>query len=107
MNWDRQKREKLARMIAMKCLEIQNHCISHVQITGENWPRILELTDERIMALLGPLGFERANKDWDESHEDVMLFKQSDTHLWFQTAQARIVRIEKTKAERVLVLGLP
>lgn len=107
MNWDRQTRIRLARMISAKCQEIQNQCILESRLTG-NWPKILELTDERTMNLLEPLGFKRANKDWEhDALVAFVLFKQSDTHLWFETAQGRIVKIEKTKAERVLVLGLP
>jgi hypothetical protein len=35
-----------------------------------------------------------------------MLFKQSRTNLWFETAQARIVKISKKQAEKVMVLGI-
>lgn len=106
MNWTRETRTKLARRIRILSLEIQDEEFAR----PGSFPEKVENTIERIMERLEPLGFKRANKDWkSEGHEDLgfNLYQDSPTHLWFETAQARVVTISKEDAHKVLVLGLP
>lgn len=100
MEWTRDIRHKLARHIRELSLKIQTEEFSKKGI----FPDMVERTIGRIMERLEPLGFESANKDW--VHEDG-LYKDSPTHLWFEIAQCRIVKIRKDLAEKLLVLGFP
>lgn len=109
MNWTREVRLKLARRIRELSLEIQKEEFARHASGGANFPETVENTIERIMERLAPLGFERANRDWTYLEEGVdameNLYHDSPTHLWFETAQARIVKIRKEDAEKILILG--
>jgi len=108
MEWPQSQRRKLGRMVKDKALAIQEEEFKKAKPARLTFGEILENVDRRILESLGPLGFQRANKDWEhEVHTDLMIFKQSETHLWFETAQARIVKISKEDALKVLVLGIP
>lgn len=106
MNWDRETKIKLAREIRRVSLETQEEVFSQ---TKGNFPQFVEKTLEKIRHRLEPLGFEPANKDWKflEERQDIKIYQDSPTHLWFEIAQARVVKIKKSLAERVLVLGIP
>lgn len=111
MEWTRQIRLKLARRIRELSLEIQKEEFARCAAGGANFPETVENTIERIMERLAPLGFERANRDWTHLEEGVdsieNLYEDSPTHLWFETAQARIVKIRKDLAHKLLPLDLP
>jgi hypothetical protein len=107
MEWPQSQRRKLARLVKTRCLAIQSEEFSKAKGTWTTYEDVLDLVDRRVMEELAPLGFTRANKDWElEVHNDLMIFKDSPTHLWFETAQARIVKISKEQAEKLLVLGM-
>ncbi len=107
MNWDLETRRKLAKMVKEKALAIQDEEFMRAKGSGRSFYDVVQDVDRRILEKLAPLGFRRANQDWKhESNTDVMLFKQSRTNLWFETAQARIVKISKKQAEKVMVLGI-
>lgn len=110
MEWDLETRRKLAKEIRRVSLEIQEE--EFAKNKGKHFAEGVENTIRRIMEKLTPLGFEPANKDWKQQEGDGGMFleniyQDSPTHLWFETAQCRIVKIEKSLAERVLVLGIP
>ena len=111
MNWDRETKIKLAREIRRVSMETQEEVFRQARGNLATFPECVEETIQRIMSRLGPLGFEPANKDWShrgiQERQDSFLYEDSQTHLWFETAQARIVKIEKSLAEKVLVLGIP
>ena len=108
MEWDAKTRRKLALLVHRKATSIQEEEFHKARGNLRTYHEILVEVDKRILEVLAPLGFRRANKDWEhESHTDVMLFKDSPTTLWFATAQGRVVKISKEKAEKVLVLGFP
>lgn len=106
MEWDRETKLKLARKIRKLSLEIQED-----EFGGSRcgFVKLVENTMKRIMNKLEPLGFEPANRDWAfvEEDEGGKLYQDSPTHLWFETAQGRIVKISKENAEKLLVLGIP
>jgi len=107
MEWTHSQRRKLARLVKTRCLAIQSEEFHKARGTRTTYEEILKEVDRRVTEELAPLGFTRANKDWEiEVHNDLMMFKDSPTHLWFDTAQARIVKISKEQAEKVLVLGM-
>lgn len=110
MNWTRETRLKLARIIQELSLEIQREEFSRKGI----FPEMVENTIRRIMEALEPLGFEKANRDWSHLNPEYLggghnlrIYRDSPTHLWFETAQCRIVKISKENAEKALVLGFP
>jgi len=110
MEWTRETRLKLAKMIREVSLEIQGEEF----FSRTNFPDMVERTIGRIMKRLEPLGFEKADRDWEpEFHENLGMgytlnvYKDSQTHLWFETAQSRIVKIKKDLAHKLLVLGFP
>jgi hypothetical protein len=111
MEWTRETRRKLALRIRELSLEIQTEEFAR----PGDFPEKVEKTIERIMERLDPLGFTRA-KGWfhmevgeyiKERNANLSLYRDSPTHLWFETAQARIVTIGKDDAEKLLVLDLP
>lgn len=107
MEWPPEKLVKLARMVKEKCMSIQNGEFV-AKRTLRTYEDILEDIDQKIYERLGPLGFERADRDWQlDSDVEYPLYRQSRTHLWFDTAQGRVTRITKEQAEKVLVLGIP
>ena len=108
MEWTRDARLKLAREIRRISLAIQGEEF----FVRTNFPEMVERTLERITKRLEPMGFEKADRDWEpEFHENLGMgytlnvYKDSPTHLWFETAQGRIVKISKDLAEKLLVLG--
>lgn len=114
MEWDLETRRKLANEIRRVSLEIQQE--EFAANNGKHFAEGVENTIRRIMEKLTPLGFEPANKDWKIQEGEVgwsrnlfleNIYQDSPTHLWFETAQCRVVKIEKSLAERVLVLGIP
>jgi len=110
MEWDLETRRKLAKEIRRVSLEIQHE--EFASNNGRHFAEGVENTIRRIMDKLTPLGFEPANKDWKHQEGDGNMFleniyQDSPTHLWFETAQCRVVKIEKILAEKVLVLGIP
>ena len=109
MEWDLETRRKLAKEILRVSLEIQQE--EFASNNGKNFAEGVENTIRRIMDKLTPLGFELANKDWKHQEGDGGIFdniyQDSPTHLWFETAQCRIVKIKKSLAEKVIVLGIP
>lgn len=110
MEWDLETRRKLAKEIRRVSLRIQEE--EFAANSGKHFAEGVENTIRRIMEKLEPLGFEPANKDWKHQEGDGNMFlenlyEDSETHLWFETAQCRVVKIEKSLAERVLVLGIP
>lgn len=114
MNWTIDTRIRLARRIQELSLEIQNDEFARCTAGGANFPEAVENTIERIMEALGPLGFEKANRDWSHLNPEYLggghnlrIYGDSTTHLWFETAQGRIVKVSKENAEKALVLGFP
>lgn len=109
MEWDLETRRKLAREIRRLSLEIQNE--EFAKNNGKHFAEGIENTIRRIMDKLAPLGFEPANKDWMSLEQGVNtmenLYQDSPTHLWFETAQCRVVKIRKDLAHKLLVLGFP
>ena len=109
MEWDLEARIKLAREVKKKSLEIQSMEFAR----GGAWADMVERSIKKIMEYLGPLGFERADRDWrtdkvvQDQDQDLKIYGQSETHLWFETAQSRVVKIRKDLAEKTLFLGLP
>lgn len=105
MEWDKDTRRRLAREIRRMSRDI---LIEECRGPG-NFQDMVERAVGRIMEKLRPLGFEPANRDWlfDEEYKGENLYRDSPTHLWLETAQGRIVKIDKTQAERILVLGVP
>jgi hypothetical protein len=107
MEWTQSHLTKLALIVKTRALTIQDEEFRKAKGKLLTYHEILEEVDRRILEELAPLGFTRANKDWElETHSDLMIFKDSPTHLWFETAQARIVKISKEQAEKLLVLGM-
>lgn len=95
MEWTMDARVKLALMVRDRCMRIEEE--------GD----IRDVVERRIYELLEPLGFQ-ATKDWDiESISDVIIFRDSPTHLWFSAGQGKVVKISKEEAEKVMVLGIP
>jgi len=108
MEWDIKTRRKLAHIVKRKALAIQEDEFRNAMKSRLTFGEIIDVVDRRILEVLGPLGFQRAEKDWEhESHEEIMIFKPSKTHLWFETAQGRIIKISKKRAEKIVILGLP
>lgn len=111
MNWPLETRIKLGRRIKDRAMEIQEEEFNRTP--PRTFSETVEKTLERISDLLEPLGFEKANMDWETENFDnskapgMNVYRQSPTHLWFETAQLRIFKISKEKAARLLVLGLP
>lgn len=109
MEWTRETRLKLARRISELSLEIQREEFSRKGI----FPEMVENTIRRIMEALEPLGFEKANNDFDMEFGEytrgnpLHIYRDSPTHLWFETAQCRIVKIRKDLAYKLLPLSLP
>jgi AAA+ ATPase superfamily predicted ATPase len=107
MKWSPETRRKLAKMIRDRALGIQEQEFKEAKRTLKTFSEVIKTADSKVLGLLAPLGFKRANKDWEiESNQDIMIFKPSETHLWFTTIQGRVVKISKEKAEKVLVLGM-
>ena len=110
MEWNKENRLKLARNIRQLAIKIQEEEFSK----HTNFPDMVNKTIQRIMEKLQPLGFERANNDFNMDSGEHLgeghllhIYKESKTHLWFETAQCRIVKIRKELAEKVLILGIP
>lgn len=111
MEWTRDTRRKIALTVRRLSLEIQEEELAR----RGKFPEMVENTIERIMQRLEPLGFKKANgwfqMDFGEYIKDmnanIHVYRDSPTHLWLETAQARIVTISKEDAEKLLVLGLP
>lgn len=102
MHWDLETRRKLARLVLALSTKIQMEELRRAR----NYRQVLDETDRRLTEILEPLGFKKANKDWiPEFGEDISMFQPSRTHLWFGTVQARVLKISKRDAEKVLVLG--
>jgi hypothetical protein len=105
MQWPKDKREKLAIVIRARSQEILQETLE--RFVNDPFDKRLEAFDEKIIEFLRPLGF-RVAKRWEvESHEGIVLFKQSQTHLFFGLSQGMVVGIRKDHAEKILVLGLP
>jgi hypothetical protein len=109
MEWPLETRRKLARLVMERALGIQEEEFKAARQSGATFTRAVDLAYSRILDLLEPLGFERAGGDWriESSMTTPVMFEQSDTNLWFDTIQGRVVRISKENAEKVLVLGIP
>lgn len=107
MDWPLETRKRLAKLVKDTSLRIlfdtQNDCT----IPNRTHLDVLEWTNEKVLEFLEPLGFIRTKKDWriEEYGGRVTLFRQSETHLWFETAQGGVVKITKEDAQKVLVLG--
>lgn len=107
MKWTVETRTKLARLIRDRALGIQEQEFKDAKKAFKTFSEVIRSADDKVLGLLAPLGFKRADRDWEvESNLDIVMFKPSDTHLWFTTIQARVVKISKEKAEKVLVLGI-
>lgn len=107
MKWTLETRRKLALMIKVRALGIQEEEFKEAKKNLRSFSEVIRSADGKVLRLLAPLGFKRADKDWAiESNQDIMMFKPSDTHLWFSTIQGRVVTISKEKAEKVLVLKM-
>lgn len=111
MEWTREIRRKLALKIRKISLEIQTE-----EFAKEgSFPEKVEKTIGRIVERLEPLGFTKAKGFFQvefgehirDMNANIHVYRDSPTHLWFETAQSRIVTISKDDAEKVLVLGLP
>lgn len=88
-------------------LNIQNEEFRNFKSTPETQNFNNDKTRKRIMEILEPLGFDWAHDDYTEEKRkpfSVVIYRDSPTHLWFATA-CDVVKIEKEKAERLLVLG--
>jgi hypothetical protein len=108
MKWHAEQRRKLALMVRARALGIQEQEFRDARLKRKTFSEVIKTADSKVLGLLAPLGFKRAEKDWEvESNQDIMLFKPSDTHLWFTTIQGRVVKISKEQAEKVMVLGFP
>ncbi len=95
-------------MIRDRALGIQEQEFKEAKKTGKTFSEVIKMADSKVLGILAPLGFKRADKDWEvESNLDIMMFKPSETHLWFTTIQGRVVKIGKEEAEKILVLGIP
>lgn len=106
MEWDIEKRRKLAGLVKNLSWRIQDEELKNARTRRLSFSEVIENTDRRVLERLEPLGFQRANRDWvHESGEEPTIFQQSATHLWFDTTQGRIVKVSKDDAEKVLVLG--
>lgn len=111
MEWSQETRHKLARNIKELSLEIQKEELARCA----NFPQAAENTIKRILQRLESVGFQRAHGDFQVEYAcylsdkgtSLNLYRDSETHLWFETAQARVVTIRKDKADKLLVLGLP
>ena len=111
MEWTRETRRKLALKIRELSLEIQKEEFAK----QGKFPEMVENTIERIMERLEPLGFTKATGRFQmefgehirKMDANIHVYRDSETHLWFETAQSRIVTISKEDAEKLLVLGLP
>lgn len=104
MHWDLETRRKLARAIMDLSLRVQLEQLKQAR----NYREALDATDRRIMGMLAPMGFTKANSDWiPEARDDLTIFHQSEDHLWFETVQARVLKIRKKDALNLLVLGFP
>lgn len=109
MRWTQELRVKLARMVKEKALAIQEDEFNHSRKDLRTFGELVNEVDRRIIEAFEPLGFMRANKDWEHEvfYGDPPMFKPSRTTLWFDTVQGRIVKIRKKDAEKVLLLGFP
>lgn len=115
MKWSLETRKKLAKMIRDRALGIQEQEFREAKRTQaqmglgiKTFSEVIKMADSKVLGILAPLGFKRADKDWEvESNQDIMMFKPSETHLWFTTIQGRVVKISKEEAEKILVLGIP
>lgn len=107
MEWTLDIRRKLALKIRDMSLEIQRE--EFAPNNGRHFAEGIENTIRRIMERLGPLGFDPADKDWkvEEGMFLENIYQDSPTHLWFETAQCRVVKIRKDLAEKLLPLDLP
>ena len=106
MRWNRSVRAKLAKMVWGRSLEIDEQirsvCRSLDVYTDER--------DRRIPAYFEGLGFRRATADewvYDPSYNHPPLFKARGAFLFVIICNQMVMKIEKEKAENILVLGMP
>lgn len=115
MDWNIESRSKLARLVLDKSVSIALESQEPFHTLGD-YNNLLERINKKILEYFVPLGFESADLDepaeekvpWAEGtmSKPVML-RQSSTHLFFETCKRKVIKIEKEKAEKLVVLGLP
>jgi hypothetical protein len=102
MQWSKDKREKLARMIKARSEEIKQN-----NLGDSDEHSYTDKFDRNVLEFLKPLGFRRSHFWQIESNESILMLRESPTHLWFHTIDGLVVVISKEQAEKILVLGLP
>jgi len=100
MQWPKDKREKLARLIKARSEEIKQDILGDSNSYTDKF-------DKNVLEFLKPLGFIRSHWWQVESNDTILMLRQSPTHLWFHTIHGLVVKISKEQAEKILVLGLP
>lgn len=106
MRWTRKVRLRLARAVWAKSVEIDRD----VRSRSVGLLRYMGERDSRIPEYFEGLGFSRARADewcFDPTHNHPPLFKARGAFLFVLICNQVVMKIEKEKAAKILVLGLP
>lgn len=106
MRWNRKLRARLAKVIWEKSVEIDKE----VNRSNDNIYSYMRERDRRIPLYFEGLGFSAAKVDewcYDPIFNHPALFKVRGAYLFFVVCTQNVMKIEKEKAEKFLVLGLP
>lgn len=106
MRWNRSVRGKFAKMVWERSVEIDNQ----VRSVSRSLEVYMDLRDAEIPEYFKGLGFIRANADewvYDPTYNHPPLFKARGAFLFVVICNQMVMKIEKEKAEKILILGLP
>lgn len=106
MIWNRKIRARLAKVVWDKSVEIDNKVRASCSNLGEYTGK----RDQAIPLYFEGIGFRRAFADewvFDPTHNHPALFKPRGGCLFFVVCNQVVMKIDKDKAAKMLVLGLP
>lgn len=106
MRWTRDVRTRLAKVVWERSTRIDGEVRASCRGLHEYATR----RDQAIPSYFEGIGFRRAFADewvFDPSHNHPALFKPRGGYLFFLICNQVVMKIEKDKAAKILVLGLP
>lgn len=106
MRWDRNARRKLAKIVWEKSLELD----SEARSVSRGIHVYMRERDSRITLYFKNLGFTRASaEEWtyDPSCHFPPLFKPRRDYLCFAVSSSMVFKVDRERAAKFLVLGLP
>ena len=108
MEWPLEKRAKLALKVRERAISIRDQETLNGRREGLSYEEISRRADERIMDLLGSIGFERVHEGMELERAGIpMIFRQSETRLLFETVQGKVVSISKDDAIKLDLFEIP